>query len=212
MNTAWQVRTNKKIFVTLATVKSTIIIKIPVTCVDWVAAANKHYPSSHQWSCLMAKRSYFSLFIIVLFISVFVGCGQQESLTRQDIEVFYTKLEEAINARDVDLVLDSVSDDVEINLTMLTPDGSQEMELTKEQYADNMKKTFKVADDYSYRIEEMGITIAAGGNSAVVQLRVLEKISVEDQTLSAISNGESEIKLVNGKLQAVRIDGIVMIK
>jgi hypothetical protein len=54
--------------------------------------------------------------------------------------------------------------------------------------------------------------IAAGGNSAVVQLRVLEKISVEDQTLSAISNGESEIKLVNGKLQAVRIDGIVMIK
>jgi ketosteroid isomerase-like protein len=212
MNTAWQFRTNKKIFVTLATVKSTIIIKIPVTCVDWVAAANKHYPSSHQWSCLMAKRSYFSLFIIVLFISVFVGCGQQESLTRQDIEVFYTKLEEAINARDVDLVLDSVSDDVEINLTMLTPDGSQEMELTKEQYADNMKKTFKVADDYSYRIEEMGITIAAGGNSAVVQLRVLEKISVEDQTLSAISNGESEIKLVNGKLQAVRIDGIVMIK
>ena len=160
----------------------------------------------------MAKRSYFSLFIIVLFISVFVGCGQQETLTRQDIEVFYAKLEEAINARDVDLVLDSVSDDVEINLTMLTPDGSQGIELTKEQYADNMKKTFKVADDYSYRIEEMGITIAAGGNSAVVQLRVLEKISVEDQTLSAISNGESEIKLVNGKLQAVRIDGIVVIK
>ena len=160
----------------------------------------------------MAKRSYFSLFIIILFTSVFIACGQKDTITRQDIEVFYTKLETAINARDVDSVLDSVGDDVEINLTMMTPDGSQEMQLSKEQYAANMKKTFKVADGYSYQIQEMGITIAAGGNSAVVELRVLEKISVDDQTISALSNGESEIKLVSGKLQAVRIDGIVVIK
>jgi ketosteroid isomerase-like protein len=160
----------------------------------------------------MAKQSYQSLFILMLFVTVFVGCNQKETLTRQDVEMFYTGLEKAINARDVDAVLESVSDDVEINLTMMTADGNQEIHLSREEYAANMKKTFKAADYYSYRIENIEITITDAGRRAIVELRAQEKISLENQTLSAISKGESEIRLVNGKLQATRIDGVVMLQ
>ena len=160
----------------------------------------------------MSRTRSFKLMIVVLLCYITVACSQQQTLTKKDVRIFYENLVSAMNNRDVDAVLSCISENVESNMTTITPDGTQNMTLTKHLYAVNMRKTFEVADSYTYRIEEIKIDLADDKHSAIVVLRAVETITLQDQTIHALVDGENEIRVIDGKLQAVRIDGVVKVE
>ena len=76
------------------------------------------------------------------------------------LKKLFEVVEKAINAKDAEAVLAGISDNIVINLKMLSPDGNQEISMTKHEYAKNIKETFSLAQDYTYRVDNMDIDIS----------------------------------------------------
>lgn len=160
----------------------------------------------------MFFKSYlFKIFFLLATFSL-LSCSGKEAMTEYDVKSFFESVEKAINAKDAETVLAGVSDNVEITLKMLSPDGNQEISMTKDEYAKNMKETFSVAQDYTYRVDSMDIDISADGKTAIVKLKTYEEMTMQGQNMRAVSKGENELKMINGKLQAVKIDAVVILQ
>jgi len=160
----------------------------------------------------MILKSYL-LKIILLFVTFsLVSCSGKETMTEYDVKSFFESVEKAINAKDAETVLAGVSDNVEITLKMLAPEGNQEISMTKDEYAKNMRETFSVAQDYTYGVDSMDIDISADGKTAIVKLKTHEEMTMQGQNMRAVSKSENELKMTNGKLQAVRIDAVVILQ
>ena len=151
--------------------------------------------------------------VVLIFISLnMISCSGKETITDKDVKALYELTEKAINEKDAKTVLAGISDNVVINMKMLSPEGNQEMSMGKDEYAKNIRETFSVAQDYKYRVDNMDINISADGKTAIVNLKAYEELTVQGQNIKAVSKGENELKMVNGRLQVVRIDGVVIMQ
>ena len=159
----------------------------------------------------MTNRTIWTSILIYLLLFATLSCSSKQSITEQDVQTFYTNVEQALNARDADRVLALLSDDAKLNMQATTPDGEQTLSMNKKDYATNLQQSFMTMQNYSYRIDNLKINIVADGNAAEVTVTITETMTIEGETLQASTIEQTRLELRDGKVLAVNVDSAVTV-
>ena len=135
----------------------------------------------------------------------FVNNAFALELTKSSVESFMTKIDKALHARDIDTLADSMSDTIQIFITVDIQGQKQTVQLSKDQYIDSIKQTLAIASDYSYDLTVTNIEIK--GDKSFVKATSKEKTTVQGQTISGTTTSEGVIEIIDGKFQMTNLTG-----
>lgn len=160
----------------------------------------------------MPKKLISNFLVFIAMLVTLISCSGKTTITEEDVKALYDAIDKAVIAKDTETVLDLMSDDITINMKVLSPDSNQNMDMGKEEYAKSLRDTFSVMQDYEYRVDEMSIDISADGKSAEVKRKVYEKITAQGNTIKSVTKDNTKLELRNGKILAVDIKGVMILQ
>jgi ketosteroid isomerase-like protein len=145
-----------------------------------------------------------ALLVALCFLSSACSSKQTGPITEQQVRAFLEEMDKAANKRDVDAVIDAMSEDVELKMTIEGFGPTQIVTLNRNQYRDYSKQALGAVRDYDYRRGETVIKIESDGQSAFVADETFETMTIGGRTIKTVSRGTSILKLENGKLVIAR--------
>lgn len=144
-----------------------------------------------------------NLFIALCLLTSSSSIAAISQLTEQSVRQLLAKVDKAIASHDVDLLGQTLSDDVEITMVMTAGGRTQRATLNKAQYLKAVRDTWAAASNYTYRRSNERITITGG--TATVKSEVLESLVMENQLMRTMSQETATIAMVKGTPVATRI-------
>jgi hypothetical protein len=159
---------------------------------------------------------YIQRVIHIMLISLFAfalwSCGSKTTMTESEVREFYTALEQAINQKNIDKVLASLSDDAQLEGTIFSGGESQKLSLSKQEYADQIRQTFEAMSNYSYKIEKLDIQMSADSTSAEVKVKILEKMTIQGNPGEVSTKETDSVVLQDGKIVVNHVSAVTFVR
>lgn len=131
-----------------------------------------------------------------------------DRLTEENIGAMYAQLIAAAQDKNVEGVLEHMSDEVRISIQAPSAMGGN-MEMDKRQYGELLTQGWDGVDDYRLEVEIQQIDIAADGQSASVRDLTRETLRIQGSEVEASTLETATLQLLDGKVKFSRIDGII---
>lgn len=131
-----------------------------------------------------------------------------DRLTEENIGAMYAQLIAAAQDKNVEGVLEHMSDEVRIRIQAPSAMGG-DMEMDKRQYRELLTQGWDGVDDYRLEVEIQQIDIAADGQSASVRDLTRETLRIQGSEVEASTLETATLQLLDGKVKFSRIDGII---
>lgn len=131
-----------------------------------------------------------------------------DRLTEENIGAMYAQLIAAAQDKNVEGVLEHMSDEVRIRIQAPSVMGG-DMEMDKRQYRELLTQGWDGVDDYRLEVEIQQIDIAADGQSASVRDLTRETLRIQGSEVEASTLETATLQLLDGKVKFSRIDGII---
>ncbi|HSX89418.1 MAG TPA: hypothetical protein VLG17_15685 [Pseudomonas sp.] len=131
-----------------------------------------------------------------------------DRLTEENIGAMYAQLIAAAQDKNVEGVLEHMSDEVRIRIQAPSAMGG-DMEMDKRQYRELLTQGWDGVDDYRLEVEIQQIDITADGQSASVRDLTRETLRIQGSEVEASTLETATLQLLDGKVKFSRIDGII---
>lgn len=131
-----------------------------------------------------------------------------DRLTEENIRAMYAQLIAAAQERNVDAVLEHMSDDVHISIQAPSAMGGN-MEMDKRQYRELLTQGWDGVEDYRLEVDIQQINIATDGQSASVRDLTHETMRVQGVQIKASTLETATLQLQGGKVKFSRIEGVI---
>jgi len=140
------------------------------------------------------------------FLAAAISCSSPSSdLTEEIVRGVVTKMERAVDNRDIDGFSEALSDDVTIVMNIRMRGQTQVLRPSKQEYVSMLEQSWSVSKNYKYSRSNLKIDIQ--GNRAVVTADVSESMTVQGRNISAETHEEVTIKMVNSKPLVTNVIG-----
>lgn len=131
-----------------------------------------------------------------------------DRLSEENIGAMYAQLIAAAQDKDVEGVLEHMSDDVHISIQAPADMGGG-MEMDKRQYREMLTQGWDGVDDYRLKVDIQQIDIAADGQSANVRDLTTESMRIQGVQVQASTLETATLQLLEGKVKFSRIEGVI---
>lgn len=131
-----------------------------------------------------------------------------DRLSEENIGAMYAQLIAAAQDKDVEGVLEHMSDDVHISIQAPADMGGG-MEMDKRQYREMLTQGWDGVDDYRLKVDIQQIDIAADGQSANVRDLTTESMRIQGVQVQASTLETATLQLLDGKVKFSRIEGVI---
>jgi hypothetical protein len=162
-------------------------------------------------------REGIVLFLILACFAGFSGCKESRpgftEITETDVLAIMHEVQKATLAKDLDGVIKHLAPFVVINVTMPTDDVPlmpQRAQMTRDQYAAELKNVFANLTYHEYRRENDKITIREDRRSAQTETDVIEAIIIGGQEIRTTTHQTSVLEIIEGKILVTSIDAVIM--
>lgn len=145
-------------------------------------------------------KSYF--FIIGLFLS---AASFAAELTEENITKLLDQVDIAAMNLDVNSVASTLSDDISITMNITMQGEEHVMSPSKQEYLAMLQQGWSMYKDYQY--DRSNVTIKIEGGKALVTADVKESMTIQGQNISAESQEEATVEVVNNALLITKIVG-----
>lgn len=158
-------------------------------------------------------RNRYILLILLLSLVVTVICNSckrtsmfHEYITEDDIREMIYDVETANKNRDIEGVMQYLSPDIEIIITLNTILGPQKMHWTLTKYRIETENIWSNASSYKYERENEKITINDDGQSAHVETEIFEVITIQGKTIKQEAYEKIDIEIIDGTLMVTKLE------
>ncbi len=131
-----------------------------------------------------------------------------ERLTEENIGAMYAQMVAAAQDKDVEGVLEHMSDEVRIRIQAPSAMGG-DMEMDKRQYRELLTQGWDGVDDYRLEVDIQQIDIATDGQSASVRDLTRETLRIQGIEVEASTLETATLQLQGGEVKFSRIEGVI---
>jgi hypothetical protein len=154
------------------------------------------------------------LLLVLAAVANISGCKESSpqftTVTENDVVAIIDEVERVTLAKDINGVIKHLAPFVIINLSMETPFGIQRVQMSRDQYKEELQKLFSKASHHEYRYENVKITVSDDSRSAVVESDVIERIVMEGKDIRTKTHERTVIEIIDGKLLVTSLDAVVV--
>ena len=158
-----------------------------------------------------------AFFLILAYVAFIGGCKKSTprytEITEHDVLAIMNDVERATLAKDLDGVIKHLAPFVVINVTMTPPDlpfMPQRAQMSRDQYAEELKKVFAKLTLHEYKRENDKITINNDRRSALTETDVLELIVMDGKEIRTTTHETSVLEIIDGNILVTSIDAVIM--
>lgn len=146
------------------------------------------------------------LFLIITYIFL-TGCAVPKTIAVTDVNEFVVLVDQAFMRQDIDSVDSYLSDSLKVAILV----GGKLYEYDKNGYLELLKNSWEKVDSYVYR--KLTSTIDMVDESkAIISEVVFEEMTIGNEMYSFQSNIIVDVRRINGRLVAVRLDAESVIR
>lgn len=131
-----------------------------------------------------------------------------DRLTEENIGAMYAQMVAAAQDKDVEGVLEHMSDEVRIRIQAPSAMGG-DMEMDKRQYRELLTQGWDGVDEYRLDVDIQQIDIAADGQSASVRDLTRETLRIQGIEVEASTLEIATLQLQGGEVKFSRIEGVI---
>jgi hypothetical protein len=159
-----------------------------------------------------------SFLLILAAIALISGCKnsspQYTAITENDVITVMNEVEKATITKDLDGVINRLAPFVVINVSMM---GSteptlipQQIQMTRDQYKEELKKVFSKLTLHEYRRENDNITISDDEQSAITETDVIEVMVIDGKETRTTTHEKAVLEIIDGKLVVTHLDAVIV--
>ena len=143
---------------------------------------------------------------IIFFMAFLLSFSSHaEQITRESVDRIIAEVDAAVNALDAGRLANLLSDDVSITMHISAQGQTQTLKPDKSRYLTMLNDGWNQFSDYRYQRSNVKTQIS--GNKARVYADVVEKMTINGQTISGESQEEVTIEMINGKALITKVVG-----
>jgi hypothetical protein len=159
------------------------------------------------------------IFFLLIPASIICLCGCEKSspqytaITENDVVTIMNEVERATLAKDLDGIMKYLAPFVVINVSMESPESTfltQKVQLSKDQYKEELKKTFSKLTRHEYRRENDIITVSNDKRRALVEMDIMEVIVIGGKEMKTTTHEKTVMEIINGTILVTQIDAMVV--
>ena len=138
---------------------------------------------------------------------------QYTSITESDVLAIMNEVERATLAKDPDGVMKYLAPFVVINLSTESPELTflpQRVQMSRDQYKEELKKTFSKLTRHEYRRENDMITVSDNKRSALVETDLIEVIVMDGRETKTTTHEKTVMEIIDGKILVTQIDAMIV--
>ena len=157
------------------------------------------------------------LFLLLTCIAGISGCKESPSqyteITENDILTIMNEVERATLAKDLDSVIKHLAPFVVINITMASNDSPfmpQRVQISRDQYAEELKKVFAKLSYHEYRRENAKITISDDKRSAKTETDIVEIIVMDEKETRTTTHETSALEIIDENILVTSINAVIV--
>lgn len=155
-------------------------------------------------------------FLLILVCIACLGCKKPSSeyteITENDVLAIMNEVEKATLTKDIDGVIRHLAPFVVINVTLPPNDSTflpQQSQLSRDQYAAELKTVFAHLTYHEYRRENDTITISDDKRSARTETDVVEVITMYGKQIRTTTHEIAVLEIIDGKILVTGIDAVI---
>lgn len=159
-----------------------------------------------------------SFLLILAAIVLISGCKnsspQYTAITENDVITIMNEVGKATLAKDLDGVINHLAPFVVINVSMM---GSaeptfipQQIQMTRDQYKEELKKVFSKLTFHEYRRENDKITISDDKQSAITETDVIEVMLIDGKEMRTTTHERTVLEIIDGELMVTHLDAVIV--
>jgi hypothetical protein len=156
------------------------------------------------------------LFQILAFIAGISGCKetsrQYSEITENDVLAMMDEVGKATLTKDLDGVIKHMAPFVVINITMASDNSTfmpQRVQISRDQYAEELRNFFAKRSYHDYRIENAEITISEHRRSAMTEADIFEVTVMDEKETRTTTHQKSVLEIIDGKILVTSIDAVI---
>lgn len=158
-------------------------------------------------------------FILILAATALIsGCKnsspQYTAITENDVITVMNEVEKATITKDLDGVINRLAPFVVINVTMMGPEDPtfmpQQIQMTRDQYKEELKKVFSKLTLHEYKRENDKITISDDKQSAITETDVIEVMVIDGKETRTTTHERAVLEIIDGKLVVTHLDAVIV--
>lgn len=146
------------------------------------------------------KTLFFTLLMLLL-----PAAHAADRLSEDNIRAMYAELTAAAQARNVEGVLQHMSEDARVQIK----DPSGDLDLDMGMYRDLLQQGWSVIEGYQMTISIENIEVAADGQSATVIDQTQESYQMQGQSMQTSSRETATLRLIDGEPKISLIEVVV---
>jgi hypothetical protein len=154
------------------------------------------------------------LLLVLAAIANISGCKESSqeytTITESDVLAVMDEVERATLAKDINGVIKYLAPFVVINLSRETPFGMQRIQMSRDQYKEELQKVFSKASHHEYRCENIKTIISDDSRSAIVETDVIEHIVMDGKDIRTKTHEKTVVEVIDGKLLVTSLDAEVI--
>ena len=143
----------------------------------------------------------------MLLICLVLCTGAAGAITETEVRQLITKLDQAVQAQDVNALAQLLSPNVRIRVDIASPAGKQRWTPDRAEYLRHMQRGWASVSEYSYQRNNVHIRIEAG--QATVSGEITERMTMQGQSVVSHAREIASIRRIDGVLQIVAVLGEV---
>jgi hypothetical protein len=159
-----------------------------------------------------------SFLLILAAIALISGCKnlspQYTAITENDVITIMNEVGKATLAKDLDGVINHLAPFVVINVSMMGPEDPtfipQQIQMTRDQYKEELKKVFSKLTLHEYKRENDKITINDDKRSAITETDVIEVMVIEGKEARTTTHERAVLEIIDGKLLVTHLDAVIV--
>jgi hypothetical protein len=146
-------------------------------------------------------------------IPVMIGCKesspQYSSIAENDVVAIMNEVERAITAKDTERVIEHMAPFVVIDVTMNSADGPQRVQMSRDQYREELNKVFSKLTHYEYRRENDRISISDDNRRALAESDIFESFVMNGKETRMTTHEKTVMEIIDGKLLVTHVDAVI---
>ena len=159
--------------------------------------------------CVIGNYRVAAIALMIGLLLPLAGCSDSEvDFSQFAIEKLLEKIDTAAEERDVDGLLEYLSEDVVITMTVQMAGRESTDSFTRQKYAVIARQALRAVRDYDYDRINTSIVMNGDGRSAVVESEIVESMTINGRRIDSITHETSQIEVRDNGILITAITGI----
>jgi hypothetical protein len=161
----------------------------------------------------MRMRYAFALTLSAIIMALSLlsgGCAakRKEVITEQQVLALLDDIDKASNRMDIDRVYASMTENIEIKVTVTGFGPTQKFTFNRDQYRDYAKKALSAVKGYTYTRKNTKVTVTPDGRSAVATDQVYETTDTGERVFKTVTDETATFAVKDGKVVMTSLEGV----